>query len=149
MNVRTTLILLVLLAAVGGAYLVVRSVGGDDDAAAEETAAPLVTRRNFTAITIEQDGHTIKLRREGDRWWQVEPVRFVVANEAVEAVINAALSLAPLETVTVGGDGNTGGPEWGLDPARGDGSFCERVGHADAAPRAWRSQRRGNPPPQR
>ena len=128
MNVRTTLILLVLLTALGGAYLLVQSVDGDGRTVAEGPATPLVTGRNFTTITIDQDGRTIKLRREGDRWWQVEPVRFVVANEAVEAIVNAALSLVPLDTVPVDGNGDasTSGP--GLDPPAATVAFTSDAG---------------------
>ncbi len=134
MNFRSTLILLVLLAGVGGGYLLVRSVSpGSEDgsgAAVEGDAgltSPLVEGRRFDTVRIEQGEREVVLERDGDRWWQVEPVRFVVANEAVEALINAALALRPRGSVELG-DGGARAAEVGLDPAAATLAFTGDAG---------------------
>ncbi len=98
MNFKTTLVLVVLLVGVVGAFLLRAGDRGTlSDAPAPEA---LISGRGFDAITLRGEGPPLSLRNEGGRWWQVEPVRFPVATEAMDSLINAALALTPRETIT-------------------------------------------------
>lgn len=105
MNFKTTLLLLVLLAGVAGGYLLLRSSGGSPTTPpGPAPSAPLVTGRTFQEIRIERGGDTLVLTRENDRWFQTQPVRFPLREDAIDALINAGLSLAPRQTFLVDDD---------------------------------------------
>ncbi|MEL7086977.1 MAG: hypothetical protein AAGL98_00805, partial [Planctomycetota bacterium] len=99
MNFKTTLLLLVLLAGVAGGYLLLRSSSSPQATTPQPAdTAPLVTGRNFQELRIQRDDLDITLTHEDGRWVQTRPVRFPARTDAVEALINAALSLTPRQT---------------------------------------------------
>lgn len=151
MNFKTTLVLIVLLAGLAGAYLWVSSRGPIGSNTVAPTAPrAFVTGRDFSQITLQHAGETFTLSREDQGWWQTEPVRFPVTGEAVEALINAGLSLSPRETFTFPFDDPiaAGRPDtlaaFGLDPPRAlvayesdTGTHALRLGQTNVAGTAY------------
>ena len=98
-NFKTTLLLIVLLAAATGGYLWVRTAGGPAPAPPDALPSePLVTGTRFSEVRLTRGDETLVLENDEGRWWQTAPVRFPVRRETVEAIVNAALSLAPRQS---------------------------------------------------
>ncbi|MEM8738007.1 MAG: DUF4340 domain-containing protein [Planctomycetota bacterium] len=96
-NFKTTLVLLLSLAALAGLTLLLLARQNPAPPVAAPPT-PLVTGRTFTRIVLRPavDAPPIELDFEDGRWWQTEPVRFPVADDAVENLVNTALALIPL-----------------------------------------------------
>ncbi|MEM7627536.1 MAG: DUF4340 domain-containing protein [Planctomycetota bacterium] len=102
MNFKTTLLLLVLLAGAAGGYLLLRSSGGPTPPATDVAApTPLVTGRSFSSLRIDRGGEAVAFENVAGRWRQTAPVRFPVRADAIEALINAGLSLTPRQSFAV------------------------------------------------
>lgn len=151
MNFKTTLVLLVLLTGFAGAYLWVNARGTIGSKTVLPTAPEaLVTGRDFSRITLQRNGQTLVYAREDAGWWQTEPVRFPVADEAIESVINAGLSLTPREIFSFPFDDPIaeGQPDtfaaFGLDPPQArlvyesdTGQHTLQLGHTNVAGTAY------------
>ena len=104
-NRKTTALLLLLLLGSAGLYVGTRSGPGSSGHQAAPTAPAgqaLVTGQSFRRLVIERGASTPRQAYQLDDgvWWQVQPVRFPVQATGPEAVINAALSLSPRQTLT-------------------------------------------------
>ncbi|MEM9883340.1 MAG: DUF4340 domain-containing protein [Planctomycetota bacterium] len=117
MNFRTTLVLLALLLGLLGGYLLLGGGPSSTTPPAGPAAEPWVTGRAFSRIEIDRPDHpTLALEAQPDgSWRQVTPVRFPVTDAAVEAIVNAALSL---DTRRVLSEEDAAGVDLGLDPPR-------------------------------
>lgn len=106
MNLKTTALLLLLLLGSAGLYLGTRSGPGSTAPPAVSSAPvgrPLVSGQSFRRLVIERGGANATRQAyqlDDGAWWQVQPVRFPVQAAGPEAVINAALSLSPRQTLT-------------------------------------------------
>lgn len=105
MNFKTTLFLLVLVALVGSYLLfferrqpttIERQQALND--AGKLPGTPLfrpdqLSTDAIQAVTIERDGKKISLKRDGEEWSQVEPVKFALNRWSVQQLIDSAASL--------------------------------------------------------
>lgn len=134
MNFKTTLVLLLLLAGITGAYLWVQSIGPKGPASNATTPATLVSGRSFSQITVKRTDQTIVLEKQDGRWRQTAPVRFPVASESIEELINAGLALSPRETFVFPendeliAEDNQPLATFGLDPPRATISYVSDTG---------------------
>jgi hypothetical protein len=112
MNFKTTLFLLVLLAIVGVFFLWDKDHPGVDVDApqVDQTKQPMFDAAKFdkdkiASLTIEKDGATSVITKEGSDWQQTEPVMFKLNSWSAGQPGERALALTYTEKLTPGSNG--------------------------------------------
>ena len=77
MRWQTTAILALLLALFGGFYYIyeVRLGPGREEAAARKGRVFAADTKDVTALELKPQGETVRLKRDGEQWALLEPVR--------------------------------------------------------------------------
>jgi uncharacterized protein DUF4340 len=94
MRWQTTAVLFALLLVLGGFYYVyeVRLGPGREEAAARQGRVFTADSKDVTEIELKRPGETVRLKREGDDWQLVEPVRTRGSRPAADEVLANVLT---------------------------------------------------------
>ena len=143
MKFTTTIFLLVTLIIAGLIFAFVRSVEPEYErerrlsGQSQEAGQPLFSPDEFSpddiqSVTIQREGQKIILEKEGEDWWQIEPVRFALNSWEVKNIPDDTSKLRYLEKLRSGQDETISAQKLGLAPtpravitlvpARGKGS---------------------------
>lgn len=141
MNFKTTLALLALLALVACYFIFVERDAQTSyerqrlaAEASDVEGTPLLDEdldaEQVEQLTIERDGRTVVLKKSGEEWTQVRPVRFALNSWTTQSVVDAALGLRYLERFQPGEDGAPTLADLGLESPR----VTVTLGSGDDAP---------------
>lgn len=117
MNFKTTLLLLVMLAIVGVFFLWDKDHPSVDvnAPAADQTKQPLLDGTKFdkdkiASVTIEKDGKSVTLTKQGNDWMQTQPVTFKLNSWSASQPGDRALALTYTDKLTPGSPGRGDSP---------------------------------------
>jgi Domain of unknown function (DUF4340) len=113
MNIKTTAILVGLLVVVGLYFFLVELKTERMNPAVEVNkpkaeGEPLYKAEDFPTATADKvtiqtkDGPKLAFAKEGDKWWQTQPVRFPLNKWDISSLIDAAAGLKATDTITPG-----------------------------------------------
>ncbi len=112
MNFKTTLFLVVLLAIVGGFFLWEKDQPQTDydQSQVDQTKQPLLNADDFdkdkiASLSIEKDGKTVTIEKQGTDWQQTSPVSFKLNSWSANQPGTRALELTYTEKLTAGKSG--------------------------------------------
>ncbi|HET7341532.1 MAG TPA: DUF4340 domain-containing protein, partial [Methylomirabilota bacterium] len=94
MRWQTTAALALLLVVLGGFYYVyeIRLGPGREEAAARKGRVFVADSKDVTELTVKRGGETVRLKREGDDWQLLEPVRARGSRSAVDETLATILT---------------------------------------------------------
>lgn len=94
MRWQTTAVLALLLAVLGGFYYVyeVRLGPGREEAAARKGRVFGADTKDVSELELKREGETVRLKREGDQWTLLEPVRARGSRAAVDETLANVLT---------------------------------------------------------
>ncbi len=129
MNFKTTILLLVLLVVVGGAFFLIESKSDKDlddretPEAAQAEGTALLDEQKFSPdairkVTVETEGKTIEIERDGDTWRQTAPVRFELSDWSAKRIGESAGELRYVQALKPGSKDAPPPGEVGLDPPK-------------------------------
>ena len=127
MNIKTTAVLLALLLVVGLYFFLVELKTERMDPTVQPNkpkaeGEPLYKAEDFPTTTAEkvtietQDGVKSAFQKQGDKWWQTEPVRFPLNKWDIGSLIDAAAGLKATDKITPGKGGAPTLADIDLDP---------------------------------
>ena len=132
MSFRTTIVLLVLLIVVGGYFFYIDP--GDDNGyeqpndTGDEIGSPLFEAETFDdkaveKVTIDRDGKTVVIEKDGSDWKQVQPVTFAVNSWTADRFGQSAAALRYVKRFTPGDGEEPELDQMGLSPPKARVTF--------------------------
>src|SRR5438309_6810059 len=94
MRWQTTAVLALVLVLLGGFYYVyeVRLGPGREEAAARKGRVFGADTKDVTELALKREGETVRLKREGEQWTLLEPVRARGSRQAVDETLANVLT---------------------------------------------------------